>query len=315
MQNIPTNNDAPLVVIKCITYNHEPYIRQCLEGFVMQQTNFKFVAVVVDDASTDRNAEIIKEFEEKYPEIIKPVYLKENHYSQGKSKEPFFKVWEDQVKYIALCEGDDYWTDPLKLQKQVDFLEANEEYSGTFHKAKIIYQNKDREGYTFPQLSSSTFEFTDCIKGWFIPTASILYRKKPEILNMNNYIQNKTFVLSGDRLLVASISYYGKFYSFDEVMSIYRKHSGGMSATSHLITINRSNYNLFLEIRKYTKPRYYGELTSSVLWWNGHLALSYRKERKYFKYFISLIKCLVYVRSVNDIKAWMKNYVLNIDNE
>ena len=120
-----------LVTIHCLVYNHEPYLRDCLEGFVMQQTNFPFVAIVHDDASTDGSAAIIREYEEKYPDIIKPIYETENQYSKRNGS--LGRIMNAAIdatgaKYIAFCEGDDYWTDPLKLQKQVDFMEVNPEY-------------------------------------------------------------------------------------------------------------------------------------------------------------------------------------------
>ena len=129
--------EQPLVTIQCITYNHEPYIRQCLEGFVMQKTNFKFEAIVHDDASTDKTADIVREYAEKYPDIIKPIYETENQYSKSDGSLGRIMNAHTKGKYIALCEGDDYWTDPLKLQKQVDFLEANPEYVLTCHRYKI----------------------------------------------------------------------------------------------------------------------------------------------------------------------------------
>lgn len=119
----------PLVSISCITYNHAPYIRECLHGFMMQKCDFDFEVLIHDDASTDGTQEIIREYQEKYPEIIKPILQKENQWSQGvRGINLKFNFSRAKGKYIALCEGDDYWTDPLKLQKQVDFLEKNEEF-------------------------------------------------------------------------------------------------------------------------------------------------------------------------------------------
>ncbi len=137
---INNTDNTPLVSIRCITYNHEPYIRQCLEGFVMQQTNFKFEAIVHDDASTDGTAAIVAEFAEKYPDIIKPIYQTENQWSKRdgsltRAINPHLKG-----KYIAMCEGDDYWIDPLKLQKQVDFLEANPGYGLVCSSFKVYDQ-------------------------------------------------------------------------------------------------------------------------------------------------------------------------------
>ena len=112
--------ERPLVSIHCLTFNQAPYIRQCLDGFVMQKTNFPFEAIVHDDASTDGTAEIIQEYAEKYPNIIKPILEKENQYTKiGFSGIEKLMAEKEQGKYIAICEGDDYWTDPQKLQNQI----------------------------------------------------------------------------------------------------------------------------------------------------------------------------------------------------
>jgi glycosyltransferase involved in cell wall biosynthesis len=121
-------HNEPLVSVCCITYNHEKYIREAIEGFLMQETSFPIEILIHDDASTDKTADIIREYEAKYPNIIKPIYQTENQYSKGVGISATYQWPRAKGKYIALCEGDDYWTDPLKLQKQVDFLEANPEY-------------------------------------------------------------------------------------------------------------------------------------------------------------------------------------------
>lgn len=144
----------PLVAIRCITYNHEQYIRDALEGFVMQKTNFPFVAIVHDDASTDGTATIIREYAEKYPDIIKPIFETENQYSKrdGSLAKIMRKAIEATgAKYVALCEGDDYWIDPLKLQKQVDFLEANPEY-------EMCYTNFDIKNETTGKYTIKAFD-------------------------------------------------------------------------------------------------------------------------------------------------------------
>lgn len=118
-----------MVSIRCATYNHVNYIRKCLEGFVMQQTTFPFEAIVHDDASTDGTTEIVREFAEKYPDIIKPIVETENVWSRHDGSLTQIFMENIKGKYIAPCDGDDYWTDPLKLQKQVDFLESHPDYS------------------------------------------------------------------------------------------------------------------------------------------------------------------------------------------
>lgn len=125
---IDSPKELIMVSIKCLVYNHEKFIRETLEGFIMQKTNFRFEAIVHDDASTDNTANIIREYAEKYPGIIKPIYEIENQYSKKDSSLSRIINEACTGKYIAMCEGDDYWTDPYKLQKQVDFLEGTIKY-------------------------------------------------------------------------------------------------------------------------------------------------------------------------------------------
>lgn len=134
-------NNVPLVSILCAAYNQEKYIAQTIEGFLMQKVNFPFEVIIHDDASTDKTAEIIRSYEEKYPDIIKGIYQTENKYSK---KVP---IWDTFIypkatgKYFAECEGDDYWTDPNKLQTQADFLESHGDYIAIGHNVRIVDDN------------------------------------------------------------------------------------------------------------------------------------------------------------------------------
>ena len=125
--------EKPLVSVICNAYNHELYIRDALKGFVTQKTDFPLEILIHDDASTDKTADIIREYEAQYPDLIKPIYQTENQYSRGGIGK--FQFPRAVGKYIAFCEGDDYWTDPLKLQKQVDALEAHPEVDICAHAA------------------------------------------------------------------------------------------------------------------------------------------------------------------------------------
>lgn len=118
-------HNPPLVSICCTTYNHGKFIQDAIEGFLMQKTNFPIEIIIHDDASTDNTATIVKQYAEKHPGLIITILQTINQYSQGIKPWPNFVFPKARGKYIALCEGDDYWTDPLKLQKQVDFLEGN----------------------------------------------------------------------------------------------------------------------------------------------------------------------------------------------
>lgn len=117
--------ERPLVSIYCLAYNHENYIRRCLDGFLNQKTDFPFEVIVHDDASSDNTAQIIREYEEKYPHIIRPIYQKENQYSLGSNPVRKFILPMVRGKYIAVCEGDDYWTEPDKLNSQIKLLEEH----------------------------------------------------------------------------------------------------------------------------------------------------------------------------------------------
>lgn len=163
----------PLVSIACITYNHAPYIRQCLEGFMIQDCDFDFEVLIYDDASTDGTQVIIKEFQEKYPHIFKPVFQTENQFSQGvRGIAARFVYPRAQGKYIALCEGDDYWTDPLKLQKQVDFMEANPEYSFTATNHSVLSDKGLRSVVLPERIDTSTVFLKNRVA-----TASLVFRK------------------------------------------------------------------------------------------------------------------------------------------
>lgn len=149
--------NEPLLSIHCLVYNHEPYLRQCLDGFVMQRTDFPFEAIVHDDCSTDNSAAIIREYAEKYPDIIKPIFEEENQYRKiGFSGIGRIMSANTHGKYIAVCEGDDYWIDPNKLQMQVDYLEEYPECGLVYTQAKVYNQETDE--YTIGWAKQSDFD-------------------------------------------------------------------------------------------------------------------------------------------------------------
>lgn len=220
------NPDNPLVSVRCITYNHEPYIAQALDGFLMQKTNFPFEVIVHDDASTDRTADIVREYEKKYPKIIKAIYQTENQYSKWDGSIGRIMNAACKGKYIALCEGDDYWIDENKLQMQVDFLEKNPEYTMCFHSAKI--QNELDPSYEeniYIGLSDRDYSPTDLFSTWTVPTASVVMRKACydyPIRNIDKFIY-------GDIRVVESCAHMGKVRCINKYMSVYRIQSLGLT--------------------------------------------------------------------------------------
>ncbi len=145
-----------MVSITCLVYNHEKYLRNCLDGFVKQKTTFDFEVLVHDDASTDGSQQIIREYEEAYPNIIKPIYQTENQHSKGVQIQYAYQFPRAKGKYIAFCEGDDYWTDEYKLQKQFDMMEKHPECSICSHRVQCIDEAGRPLAKTLPGIEMET---------------------------------------------------------------------------------------------------------------------------------------------------------------
>ena len=222
-----------LVSISCITYNHSAYIRQCLDGMLMQQTTFDFEILIHDDCSTDGTDDIIREYASKYPQIIKPLFEEENQYQQGKPIGTV--VWNlprAKGKYIAICEGDDYWTDPLKLQKQVDFMEANPEFSLCFHKVKtLIQETGELKNEFIVRDMPGKSNIVDLAKGNYIHTPSVLYRK--ECLDVKSYY-NMVPCIPSDYVTWMLLAENGYIYKFNEAMAVYRYGGGTWESTGQI---------------------------------------------------------------------------------
>ena len=208
-----TSSSDPLVSISCITYNHINYIEQCLDGFLEQETDYPFEILIHDDCSTDGTTEIIQKYSTKYPDIIKPMYETENQYQQGKPAGSL--IWNfprAQGKYIALCEGDDYWIDENKLQIQVDFLERNPEYTMCFHNAEVLNEIPDTEVSSIYGAEDRDYESTELYKKWIVPTASIVLRRKC----LEYPIIEREKFWAGDVIVIQSAVHQGKVYGFSK---------------------------------------------------------------------------------------------------
>lgn len=227
-----TNATEPQIMVSvcCLVYNHEPFLRECFEGFVMQKTTFPIEILVHDDASTDHSTDIIREYTAKYPDLFKPIYQTENQYTKGVSILAKYQFPRAKGKYIAICEGDDYWTDPLKLQKQVEFLEVNPEFSLCFHGRDVI-KNEVLE-HDESVIENDVWEINEAMHH-YVPTQTVLFRNYP------NIIPRKCKSL--DVTLWMSLSRFGKFKYLNFNGAVYRIHDGGMwSGSSALDNYNRS---------------------------------------------------------------------------
>ena len=222
------NNNIPTVSVFMMAYNHEKYIAQALDSVLMQNVNFVYDIVIGEDCSTDNTRSILLPYKEKHPEKIK-LLLHEKNIGAAKNQ---IEVLENCTgKYIAMLEGDDYWTDPYKLQKQVDFLEANEDFAICHHNMQVIYEDepeKNRVSNLPEQKEVTTIE--DLAKGNYIYTASCVFRRYdyelPEWFNKSPV---------GDYVLHLLNARYGKIKYLKDVMGVYRVHKGGLwGNTNHL---------------------------------------------------------------------------------
>lgn len=230
-----------LVAIHCLVYNHEPYLRDCFEGFVMQKTNFRFVAIVHEDCSTDNSAAIIREYEAKYPDIFRPIYETENQYSKHDGS--LGRIMNAAIdatgaKYIAMCEGDDYWTDPLKLQKQVDILEADETLMACCTDCSVVDHHsvllKEKQGGVVKDDIPGRYNLREFFRdNHQYPTLSVVYRNTHIEEVRAKYAQTLNAFL-GDWTLWICLLIYGDMYYLDEVTCAYR-----INPTSVTHTVNR----------------------------------------------------------------------------
>lgn len=211
------------VSVLCLTYNQEDYVKQTLDGFLLQKTNFAFEVLINDDASTDDTQKILKDYATKYPRIIKPVFQKENQYSKGlRNFIPRFLLPRVKGKYLAICEGDDYWTDPDKLQTQVDFMDKHPDYAICFHPVRVVYEDTNDKEFIFPDIKDeSWYTHEELFKTNYIPTNSVMYRRQ-------KYRNLPTNIAPADWYLHLYHAQFGKIKYIDKVMSVYRKHTSGM---------------------------------------------------------------------------------------
>lgn len=246
-------NNKPLVSIVCTSYNHEKYIKNTLNGFVSQKTNFPIEIIVHDDASTDSSAAIIKDYENKYPHLFKNIYQSSNQYSKGRNIWEYIFSNHCSGKYIALCEGDDYWIDSFKLQKQINFLENNSEYVLCSHNAKIIYNNVMSDVLFNEHTTDYDISMSEIIMGWSIPTASIVFRK-----SAIKYPEWHARIINGDILLTTLLRDKGKIFFMNDTMSVYRKHLGGLSFQINKIPFEylQRLKELYVDLDQYFDYRY-----------------------------------------------------------
>jgi glycosyltransferase involved in cell wall biosynthesis len=216
--------EKPIVSICCITYNHEEYIEDALNGFLIQQTDFPYEILIHDDASKDRTVEIIREYEKKYPRLIHPIYQKENQYSKGLKINPKFNFTRTKGQYIAMCEGDDYWLAPYKLSSQYNTCKENNA-SCVFHSAiELDLHTNIKEVVCRQRKGNGEISLINSVRGRgaFMPTASLFF---PACLVKDKLEWFDTKMPLGDFFIQMILAYSGKIYYIDEPMCVYRRNA------------------------------------------------------------------------------------------
>ncbi|AIN62429.1 glycosyltransferase [Providencia stuartii] len=220
------DNDSPcLVSIICIAYNHADFISDAINSFLAQKCQYKYEIIIHDDASNDGSQDIILNFQKKYPKIIKSILQKENQYSKG--IKPFdILLQKAKGKYIAVCEGDDFWCDPFKIQKQVDFLEQNPDYIVSAHNACIVNEKNEiiKESRLYENQKRDFTQIELITNNCFILTLTWVFRN----INFND-LNEKSHVLNEDTFFTSVLGLYGKAKYHDDIIpAAYRIHSGGV---------------------------------------------------------------------------------------
>ena len=341
-----------LLRVECMTYNQAPYIKDTLDGFCKQQTTFPFLCIIADDASTDGEPEVIKKYldtnfdkienalstEDETDEYLRiyarhkentncyfcVLLLKYNHYSIGKAKTKSVAELMKSVKYLASCEGDDYWTDPMKLQKQVDFLENNPDFSLCFHNVKVW---KNKEGVLVDDFITkdvpSVTDIYDIIKGNYIHTPSVVFRNGEKVYGDRSRLGYSKI---GDFPLWVLCAQYGKIKKIEECMAVYRFGAGIWSTTNddinklQVIIDIYENFYKYFSLEDIAKRDCYFDVNKLIVDIKRILSQLYSKfskrayknnDRKlYRKYYLKAIK--MYPHKTRNIKEFMADYMFPV---
>lgn len=270
------STEKPLVTVFCTVYNHEKYIRHCLDGFLMQQTDFPFEVIVHDDASTDGSADIIREYAEKYPKLFVPIYQKENQYSKKVKIVKTYMFPKAKGEFIARCEGDDYWTDPRKLQKQVDAMRAHPSCRLCVHLVEDVSEDEKPIGVTCPKqkIPTGVFSSEEFIgkNGDFFQLSSYFQYRS----DLEEYYKNLPHFARisdvGDKPLMLYFGQLGDVFYINEAMSCYRQNSVS-GWTTNLVRGRRekilrhleTSVSVYKEFDRYTNGRFTDALKSIIL--------------------------------------------------
>ncbi len=303
----------PKVSVLMITYNHEKFISEAIEGVIMQQTDFDFQLVICDDFSKDNTPNICKEYKEKYPSKITLQLNEKNMGGNGMPNLINGYQYCMESKYLAICEGDDYWTSPHKLQKQVDFLENNPDFVICFHNSEVkSFEGNHPSYFLNNNIEKDVFTLDDLIGDdeiWFMATASILY-SRAALGEMPEWLKCS---LSGDIPMHILAARHGKIKYLDEVMSVYRKNMGGASFTDNKKdeVFLRNRIFMYENLDKETGYKYHEKLKKNIARYYLMMLESFQFEGKKAKKALFAIKYLEMARpNFQVVKDVLKNYII-----
>ena len=295
----------PLVSIWCPTFNHENYIEQCLDNFINQKANFPFEIVVHDDKSTDNTLKIIKEYQIKYPNLFNCIFQTENQLSKDKSH--LLKSMRKfcKGKYIAICEGDDYWTDPFKLQKQVDFLEKNKSCSYVFTSKKVL----KRDGTLMIEQKNdltNLFDLHYLLKKNIMPSSlTVMFRKAFLPEKFPSFFWE---AFNGDWVLLFLLTHNSKIGFINEETAVYRQGVGIISKTKNSIKF-KNGLKTNKALNKLTNYKYDYHLGKKE-WFYENICFGFLKEGKKAKGLSNVIVKLFYSLKENNFENFIKKNIV-----
>lgn len=296
------------VLVECITYNHAQFIEDTLCGFAMQQTSFPYICCVYDDASQDGEQEVLRQWvkdhcnkedvktydhpltiilmapDKNNPNCIYAIHLQKVNTWGKPEKEVMMQHWKNQCEYVALCEGDDYWIDPLKLQKQVDYMEANQDYSLCFHNAfYLMYESRKASLFVKNYCTDTDISVVDAISKWSAPTASLFYRSELFL----EYPCELARIYSGDYSLFLILFSRGKVRYIDKAMSVYRRTEQGVTSTVDMIFAYSEHIRFLKSYDLFTKCKYNSIIRERIRFLEDLINyIDIRNNHKYHKLFL-----------------------------
>ena len=259
------------VSVLMITYNQEKFIAQAIESALVQQVNFEYEIVIGEDCSTDRTREIVISYLKQYPDKIR-VLLPDKNLGMLHNFSQTFKACRG--KYIAILEGDDYWTSPYKLQKQVDFLDNHPECSSCFHNVLVVYDDIKQNHLYHNEQMNKFYTIEELLYKNFIPTSSTMFRNGLFETFPSWYFT----LLMGDWALNIFNAQRGKLGYINEVLGCYRIHSGGVWTSLSTIQNLEAKINFYKQIDAYLNDQYTNIINGRISEYTSLLSLEYKKQ-------------------------------------